>query len=83
MICRHAILAALLVTACDLPRPSAQLENPRATFRSPCQCRAAGDADGCYLLASERLYQDGTHHHDYDAWGYYVGHVNVPKECRR
>jgi len=70
-----------LVAGCNIERTEV-FEDASNSIRSPCQCRAAGDHDGCYLSRNKSKYLDGTKHDDYDAWGFYHGNIEVPVVCR-
>ena len=50
---------------------------------SPCQCKLAGGCGMHMLPPDGKPYADGTYPDDYDAWGFYTGQLDVPKECRR
>lgn len=76
---RFSIILFLLAGCSE--RTEVFKDDPRAV-RSPCQCRAAGDHDGCYLSWNKRVYRDKTKHDDYDAWGFYLGEMEVPAVCR-
>jgi hypothetical protein len=65
------IIFALVLAGCSKPKPNKM---------SPCQCRMV--VNGCGIQWKAEVYADGTRDEDYDAWGRYMGTIDVPRECR-